>query len=71
MGDIRVDIVNKLSNDKYFEELELVRLSKDTTINYKKKIKLMDKTLTNIALINIKLGLIEQYFRESKTKDKE
>lgn len=71
MGDIRVDLVNKLSNDKYFEELELVRLSNDSTIKYKKKINLMDKTLNNIALINIKLGLIEQYFREPKNKNKE
>ena len=68
MGSLKIDIVNKLTNDKYFEELELVRLSEEPHIEYKKKIDLMDVVLTNIALINIKLGLLEQYFREPKPK---
>lgn len=71
MGNIKIDLLNKLSNDKYFEEHELVRLSNDSNLNYKKKIKLMDKTLGKIALINIKLGLIEQYFKETKINKEE
>lgn len=71
MGDIKIDLLNKISNDKYFEELELIRLSNDQHIIYKKKIDLMDAVLTKIALINIKLALIEQYFREQKIKQGE
>lgn len=63
MGHLKFDLINKLSNDKYLEEVELVRLN-DESMNYKQKLEEVDKVLTNIALINIKLGLVEHYFRE-------
>ncbi len=64
MANLKLDLLNKLRNDKYYEELELVRLASDPNMNYKEKIDLMDYKLQNIAMINAKMGLAEQYFQE-------
>ena len=63
MTRLKYDLINKLNNDKYLEEVELVRLY-EQPINYKQKLEEIDAVLGNIALINIKLGLVEHYFRE-------
>lgn len=64
MANLKLDLLNKLRNDKYYEELELVRLAGDPNMNYREKIDLMDYRLERIALINSKMGLAEQYFQE-------
>lgn len=64
MANLKLDLINKLNNDKFYAETELVRLAQEPNMNYKMKIDLMDTELTTIALINGKLGLIEQYFQE-------
>jgi len=63
MADLKVDLVNKLNNDKFYAELELVRLAQEPNMNYKEKIGLMDGFLQELALLNGKLGLVEQYFK--------
>lgn len=64
MADLKLDLVNKLNNEKYYEEIELIRLAGDPNMNYKDKIDTMSFKLGTITLLNAKIGLIEQYFQE-------
>jgi hypothetical protein len=64
MANLKVDLLNELRNQKYFGEIELIRLAGDPTMNYKAKIAELDSTLTEIALVNQKIGLAEMYFQE-------
>jgi hypothetical protein len=64
MANLKLDLLNKIQNDKYFEEMELVRLAQDPNINYREKIDAMSYRLQSIAIINAQLGLVEQYFNE-------
>ena len=64
MANLKIDLVNKLNNDKFHAELELVRLAQKPDMNYKVKLTEMDTQLNELALTNIKLSLVEQYFQE-------
>lgn len=64
MANLKLDLINKMNNDKMFAELELVRLAQKPDMNYREKVDSMDVQLTEIALLNVKLGLVEQYFQE-------
>jgi hypothetical protein len=64
MANLKLDLINKINNDKYFEELELVRLAQDANMNYREKVELMGISLETLALLEAKLGLIEKYFQE-------
>jgi len=63
MANLKIDLVNKLNNEKFYAELELVRLAQEPNMNYKCKIDQMSGLLQEIAIINAKLGLVEQYFQ--------
>lgn len=67
MANLKLDLLNKLRNDKYYEELELVRLAQDPNTNYKEKIDLMSYRLQSISILNAQMGLSEQYFQEPIT----
>lgn len=64
MANLKLDLLNKLNNDKYFAELELVRLAQDPAMSYMRKISDMARELEKIAIINAQLGGVEQYFKE-------
>lgn len=64
MANLKLDLVNKINNDKFYEEVELIRLAQDPGMNYKLKIKEMQKQLDNLILLNAEIGLVEQYFPE-------
>lgn len=64
MANLKLDLINKLNNDKYYEELELVRLAQDPNTNYKEKIDSMANRLASLAVLNAQLGLVNQYFQE-------
>lgn len=64
MANLKLDLVNKLNNDKFYAELELVRLAQEPNMNYRNKIDTMDYQLGELALLNGKLGLVEQYFKD-------
>jgi hypothetical protein len=64
MANLKLDLKNKIGNDKYYEELELIRLAQDPNINYKEKIFAMQLNLQSLAVLNAELGLVEQYFQE-------
>lgn len=64
MANLKIDLVNKLTNDKFYAELELVRLAQEPNMNYRTKIDSMNLQLEVLAMTNAKLGLVEQYFQE-------
>ena len=64
MANLKLDLLNKLRNDKYYDEIELVRLAQEPNMNYKEKIELMQAKLNSIAVLNAEMGLVEQYFQE-------
>jgi hypothetical protein len=64
MANLKLDLLNYLNNNKYYEELELVRLASDPNTNYKEKIDNMSFRLQNIAILNAQIGLVAQYFQE-------
>jgi len=64
MANLKIDLLNKLQNDKYFEESELVRLAGEANMNYRQKIDDMSWVLQRIAIVNAQIGLVEQYFKE-------
>jgi hypothetical protein len=64
MANLKLDLVNKLNNDKYYEELELVRLAQEPNMNYREKIESMAYRLEKLAIINAQIGLVAQYFQE-------
>ncbi len=68
MANLKIDLLNKLRNDKYYEELELVRLAQDPNTNYKGKIDAMAFQLERLAILNASMGLVEQYFQEPNTQ---
>jgi len=64
MANLKLDLLSKINNKKYFEELELVRLAQDPNMNYEIKIDSMGTILANIAILNAQLGGVETYFQE-------
>jgi len=64
MPNLKLDLVNRLNNEKYYEELELVRLAQEPNMNYKEKIDTMSNRLERLATLNSQLGLVNQYFQE-------
>ena len=64
MANLKLDLVNKLNNDKYYEELELIRLAQEPNMNYKEKINEMSYRLQSLAVLNAQIGLVGQYFQE-------
>ena len=64
MPNLKLDLINFVNTEKYFKEVELGRLAQDPNENYKTKIQEMSYILSEIALLNTKVGMIEQYFQE-------
>lgn len=65
MPNLKLDLLNKLRNGKYYVELELARLAQEPNMNYENKINRMSDNLEKIAVINAQVALIEQqYFVE-------
>jgi hypothetical protein len=63
MANLKADLLNELRNQKYYAEMELLRLAQDPSMNYRKKILDIDIQLGSIALMNQKIGLAEGYFQ--------
>jgi len=63
-ANLKLDLLNKLRNDKFYEEVELIRLAGDPNMNYREKIERIGLSLQNLAIVNSQLALAEQYFQE-------
>lgn len=66
MPVLKLDLLNKLRTDKFYDETELIRLGNDPNMNYKQKIHEMSDLLANIAVNNAQVALVEQYFQEQQ-----
>jgi len=65
MANLKVDLLTKLTEDKMYDELELVRLAQDPNCNYRDKIEQMSYRLASIATLNAQIGLVNGvYFQE-------
>ena len=64
MANLKADLLNELRNQKYYAEMELLRLAQDPTMKYRAKIFDIDAQLAEIAVIDAKIGLANQYFQE-------
>jgi len=64
MADLKLDLLNKINNDKYFAEIELVRLASDPNMNYENKIYQITDLFTELATLNAQLGMVDEYFKE-------
>ena len=65
MANLKADLLQELRTQKYYAELELLRLAQDPTMRYRNKIDELDDLLADIALINSKIGLAEGYFQDA------
>ena len=63
MANLKADLLNELRNQKYYSEMELLRLAQDPSMNYKQKISKIIEELEKIAGLNNKLALAEAYFQ--------
>jgi hypothetical protein len=69
MANLKVDLINKINNQKYFQELELARLSNEANMNYEAKITEIETILGQLVILNAELGIIEQYYKEPEAQD--
>lgn len=65
MANLKLDLINKINQDKFYEEIELIRLAQDPNMNYRQKIEEMQEALKNLALLNTQAGLVDQYFQDA------
>lgn len=62
MANLKNDIVNELRNEKYYLEQDLGRLwSEASSLGYRERIHGVKAVLSEIAVINQSLGLLEAY----------
>jgi hypothetical protein len=64
MADLKTDLLQSITNDLMYDEMELVRLANDPNTIYRDKIKNMSSILASIALIQAKIQLVQKYFTE-------
>jgi len=64
MANLKLDLLNKLRNDKYYKEMELVRLAQEPNMCYEEKIDNMVVKLKQLHDLNGQMLLMEQYFQE-------
>jgi hypothetical protein len=65
MANLKLDFINKINNDKFYEEIELIRLAQDPNMNYREKIEQMQSQLERLAILNSQVGLVDQYFQDT------
>jgi len=66
MANLKLDLLNKLRNEKYYKEMELVRLAQEPNMCYEEKIDKMVDILTILDKLNGQMTLMEQYFQEEQ-----
>lgn len=65
MVNLKSDLINKITTDKMYQEVELVRLAQDPNMNYEQKIIDMKYQLERLSVLNSEMGLIEVYFKDA------
>lgn len=61
-SNLKQDILNKLGNEKFYTEMELVREAGDPNMVYLNKVESMVDMLKRLASIDLAVQLTGQYF---------
>ena len=64
MANLKQDLLNNLGNEKYYDELELVRLAQEPNMDYKVKVDKMTTLLKKLAEVDLGTQLVGKYFQE-------
>lgn len=63
MNKLKVDLIDSLTRDRYYEEIELTRLLNDEVLfTHKYKIDKIKETLREIVMIDSSMSLINQIY---------
>ena len=63
MNKMKVDLIDSLTRDRYYEEIELTRLLNDEVLfTHKYKIEEIKKCLREIVMIDSSISLINQIY---------
>lgn len=63
MDEIKIDLKNKFMLDRYYAELEIIRLSNDSSISQKQKIELLTEQIDILDLSKRRLLLLDEIYR--------
>ena len=63
--NLKQDLLNQIGNEKYYEEIEFIRLAQAPDMYYKEKIDSMQNRLRNIAILNSEIALVGQYLQDA------
>ena len=70
MNELKIDLLNKFYQQKYFAELEIVRLSGvENQLNYAVVINKITKQLDKLNKINARIDLIKKLYEISDADD--
>lgn len=64
MPNLKLDLIQRFTEQKMLAELELVRLAQEPNMNYRDKLALMEEELDELRVVNAKIDLVNQYFQE-------
>ena len=64
MANLKLDLIQRFTEQKMLAELELVRLAQEPNMCYRDKLELMEEELDVLRVVNAKIGLINQYFQD-------
>ena len=64
MANLKQDLINNLGNEKYYNEIEIVRLLQEPNMNYKEKIEALTLLLKEVATLEMGMQLIGKYLPE-------
>lgn len=60
LKNIKYDLIEDIRRDKYYDEIELIRLISDSSISYKNKISNIKKIIKEITLNDAMISSIEE-----------
>jgi hypothetical protein len=64
MANLKQDLLNDFGNEKFYAELELVRLAQDPNMNYKDKVNTIKYLIDTISKVDLGVQLVGKYFPE-------
>ena len=62
--NLKQDVLNHLGNEKYYNEVEVVRVANDPNMPYKEKVDRLSFLMGDLARIDLSLQLVGKYFQE-------
>jgi len=69
MANLKQDLLNDLGNEKFYAELELMRLAQDPNMNYREKVTNIKEIFEIISKADLGVQLVGKYFPEQAAPD--